>query len=261
MRGALWRDDGGGSDGSDDDGGDGDGSGDEVSDDGSDDGDSGSDDGGDDGADVDEFALLELGGGARAHRARMRALVRPLAQERIDADLARLPSAALWRAVAPTRAWLDAVVMSGGADERSVALPALLCGVWWIAPQVRNSGRAPRTCGACGVACADVDVHFVLGGVDGGAPCSCARAAAARAAFFGRVATVCAEAGIGSPVGPGAPRNRAALARALGGKGDAPTCPPLAVAVALARAFVDTLGSFAARERAARAAAAAPAPP
>ena len=152
----------------------------------------------------------------------------------------------------PSRAWLDAAVLASCADEASAALPELLCGVWWIAPMARD-GAAPRVCGACGCACADLDVHFVLGGVLGGAPCSCPHAAIARAAFFARVAPIYAEVNLGAP--PVALQSRAALARVLGGRRGVARAPlPVEAALALPRAFVVTLGAFAADVRAARAA-------
>ena len=280
LRGPLWRrgdDDNAESERSDDDddddgrgdeseGGDGspaDADGDTDGGGGDDDGDggnAGSLDGANDGADADEFSFLELGGGARAHGAQMRSLVQPLARARLDASVtpAALPSAELWRAVQPSRAWLDATVLAGGASEAAAAFPALLCGVWWIALQVRGASFAPRACGACGCVVHDLDVHLVLGGVRGGAPCSCPRAAVVRAEFFRRVAALFAAHGLAStvPVGPRGPQTRDALARALGGRGASRVPLPRALARALPLVFVETFGAFAADERARRATAA-----
>ena len=88
-------------------------------------GDAGGLDGADDGADADEFSFLELGGGARAHRSRMCSLVCPFASAQLEAavTLAALPSAALWRAVQPSRAWLDATVLAGGCYIGAVPGP------------------------------------------------------------------------------------------------------------------------------------------
>ena len=276
LRGALWRR--GDGDGSEPERGDDDDDDDDESDhendggggspadaDGDDDSD-GDGDGGDgddddaDGADADEFSFLELGGGARAHGAQMRSLVQPLARARLGASVtpAALPSAELWRAVQPSRAWLDATVLAGGASEAAAAFPALLCGVWWIALQVRGASFAPRACGACGCVVHDLDVHLVLGGVRGGAPCSCPRAAVVRAEFFRRVAALFVAHGLAGavPVGPRGPQTRDALARALGGRGASRVPLPRALARALPLVFVETFGAFAADERARRAMAA-----
>ena len=92
-------------------------------------GDAGSLDGADDGADADEFSFLELGGGARAHRSRMCSLVCLFASAQLEATvtLAALPSAALWRAVQPSRAWLDATVLAGGCYIGAVLGPRAVC--------------------------------------------------------------------------------------------------------------------------------------
>ena len=190
----------------------------------------------------------------------MRSLVQPLARARLGASVtpAALPSAELWRAVQPSRVWLDATVLAGGASEAAAAFPALLCGVWWIALQVRGASFAPRACGACGCVVHDLDVHLVLGGVRGGAPCSCPRAAVVRAEFFRRVAALFAAHGLAGavPVGPRGPQTRDALARALGGRGASRVPLPRALARALPLVFVETFGNFAAGERARRATAA-----
>ena len=150
LRGPLWRrgdDDDEESERSDDDDDDDDGSGDESEGgDGSpadadgdtdggggdgdgDGGDAGSLDGADDGADADEFSFLELGGGARAHRSRMCSLVCLFASAQLEATvtLAALPSAALWRAVQPSRPWLDATVLAGGCYIGAVLGPWAVC--------------------------------------------------------------------------------------------------------------------------------------
>ena len=92
----------------------------------------------------------------------------------------------------------------------------------------------------------------MLGCVLGGVLCACPHAAIARAAFFARVAAIYDAFNLGAP--PVALQSRAALARVLGGRGDARAPLPVEAALALPRAFVVTLGAFAADVRAARAA-------
>ena len=81
--------------------------------------------------------------------------------------------------------------------------------------------------------------------------------AAARAAWFARVAALFAAYDLASPVGPTGPFTRAALARALGGRGRVGGTPlPRELSLALPAAFVATFGAHVARERVARDAAA-----
>jgi hypothetical protein len=155
-------------------------------------------------------------------------------------DLAQ-SSADLFKALAPSRAWLKDVAWDQELDQPLAAFVALIIGVWWAALAVRQPGTfAKGRCGACGRTVPNLPVHLIGGWSEGAA---CLKAATVREEFTRRVIDLFIEYGC-LPKLTATPRGSTErLAMMLGNGGNG---LPRGLSRGLPQVFCDTFGRWSA---------------
>jgi len=155
-------------------------------------------------------------------------------------DLAK-SSANLFKALAPSRAWLKDVAWDQELDQPLAAFVALIIGVWWAALAVRQPGSfAKGRCGACGCTATNLPVHLIGGWSDGVA---CGQAIAVREDFTRRVIALFIKHGCLSKLTETAPGSNERLAMMLGNGGNG---LPRVLSRDLPQVFCDTFGRWSA---------------
>ena len=215
------------------------GDGDEDNDDDQDDEDSDSmENEGSDSDDGDEFHKAKRRAGQWARRR----VTRIVNAERKQAMKVLGSSGSVYKALRPSRKWLESVVLEG--DAASASVPALICGCFWPCSAIRPMGRR-ASCGACGSTTSDLQVHFVLGLGKDGVVCA-GKADEARKKHDDEVRKLFRTHNRGrqlDEVRLRAPNSEELMALVLGNGGRA---LPAALAVALPSVFAETLGAWAA---------------
>ena len=156
-------------------------------------------------------------------------------------------SGSVYKALRPSRKWLESVVFEGGADAASASVPALICGCFWPCTAIRPMGKR-AICGACGATTSDLQVHFILGIGKDGVVCA-GKADEARKQHDDEVRKLFRTHNRGGQLDEvrlRAPNSEELMALMLGNGGRA---LPAALAVVLPSVFAETLGAWAAEAR------------